>query len=941
MGNHLLVASRSERARAPQARITTWHYRAAMETSHPLRVALAPRSIAIIGATERAGALGNFVFSNVIAGGFNGPAWPVNPKHDSVFGRQCFASIEQLPEAPDLVVIATPARTVPGLIETAGRRGVPAALVLSAGFSEAGAAGRSLQQAMLARAREARVRVIGPNCLGLLRPSIGLNATFARNGARPGSVALVSQSGAVIAAALDYAAGAGFGFSSVVSTGTAADVDFADVLEFLAFDRATRSIVLYVEGIHDARGFLSSVRAASSAKPVVVLKVGRHASGSSAAMSHTGALVGNDAVFDAALRRAGAIRVHAFDQLFAAAQTLAAGRLPRSRVSESDRVGTAYSQLAIITNGGGPGVLAADAVADNVRQGVHLAELSPVALERLKARLPPHWSHANPVDIIGDADAARFAQALQILVEDEANDGVLVLFCPTIGLGAEETAQALLPVALSTDKPVVTAWLGGEDARRGRRVFNEAGLPTAVSPERGVEAFANLAGFVRHRELRLQVPAPIVGPTEIDAPTARRVIAAAQADGRAWLSELESKQVLTAFGIPTTRTVFAATADAAVAHAHAIGFPVAVKIVAQGVTHKTEVGGVMLNVLDDQAVRGAFSTLRSRLAERAPQAKFEGVLVQTMVTRPQGRELLAGITRDAVFGPVLSFGSGGVMVEVQRDTAVALPPLNVFLARDLISHTRVARALDAFRGAPPVAIDALVDVLVRLSDLAGELPAVLELDINPLLADAHGVIALDARIRIAPDGPEAPDLGYSHLAIHPYPKRLERDIDIKAGRLRLRPIRPEDAEAERRFVSRLSTRTLFLRFHAPIKELTLERLVRFTQIDYDREMALVAVDDSAQPEEIRAIARYTRSVDGVSCEFGVTVEDAWQGRGLGYAMMAALEASARDAGLESIFGYVLVENTAMAQVLTARGYRAKHQAGEGAVMVFQKSLLEP
>jgi acetyltransferase len=926
------------------ADVSAWHDAAGMEPAHPLRAALAPRSVAVVGASERAGALGNYVFSNLLAGGFAGPIWPINPKYDTVFGRTCFDSVEQLPEAPDLVIITTPARSVPSVIEAAGRRGALAALVLSAGFAEAGDEGRALQQTMLARARDARLRVIGPNCLGLLRPALGLNATFARSGARPGSVALVSQSGAVVAAALDYAAGAAFGFSSVVSTGAAADVDFADVLDFLALDPATRSIVLYVEGIHDARGFLSSVRAASSAKPVVVLKVGRHVTGSSAAMSHTGALAGNDAVFDAALRRAGAIRVHAFDQLFAAAQTLAAGRLPQSRVSDADRVGTAHSRLAVITNGGGPGVLAADAVVDNARFGVRLAGLSPAALERLNALLPPHWPHANPVDIIGDADAARFARALQILVEDEANDGVLLLFCPTVGLGADDTARALLPVALATEKPVVTAWLGGEDARRGRRIFNEAGLPTAVSPERGVEAFANLAGFVRHRELRLQVPGPLVEPTEVDATEARRIIGAARAAGRVWLSELESKQVLAAFGIPTTRTAFAATADAAGEHACAIGFPVAVKIVAAGVTHKTEVGGVMLNVPDGEAVRGAFATLRSRLAERAPEAVFEGVLVQTMALRPRGRELLAGIARDPVFGPVLSFGSGGVMVEVQRDTALALPPLNAFLARDLISRTRVARALDAFRGAPPVAIDALIDVLVRLSDLAAEFPAVLELDINPLLADDHGVMALDARIRIAAQGTAegalAPDLRYSHLAIHPYPKRLEREIAVTSGPLRLRPIRPEDALAERRFIARLSPRSMYLRFHAPLKELTLERLVRFTQIDYDREVALVAIDETDPVEEIRGIARYTRSADGASCEFGVTVEDSWQGRGLGRHLMDALEDSARAVGLASIFGYVLTENTAMVQMLTARGYRVEHEPGEGTVNVFRKRLSE-
>lgn len=907
-----------------------------MESTHPLAAALAPRTVAIIGATGRAGALGRHVFANILNGGYRGSAWPVNPKHDSVLGQKCYPSMDTLPEVPDLVILVTPARTVPDLIDAAGRIGVRAALVLSAGFSESGEAGRALQADVFARARRERVRVIGPNCVGLLRPSLGLNATFARSGARAGSVALVSQSGAVVAAALDYAAGAGFGFSSVVSTGAGADVEFSDVLDFLALDAETRSIVLYIEGVHDARAFLSSVRAASSVKPVIVLKVGRHLAGSSAAMSHTGALVGNDAVFAAALRRAGAIRVHAFDQLFAAAQTLAAGRLPR--------VVAERSRLAILTNGGGPGVLAADAVVDNDSHGVRLARLSERALERLNALLPAHWPHANPVDVIGDADAARLASALQILIEDDANDGVLVLFCPTIGLGAEETARALLPIAQATDKPVIVAWLGGEDARRGRGVFNQAGLPTAVSPERGVEAFAYLSGFVRHRQLRLQVPPPLAASSgaPADPAAARHVIENARADGRVWLGELESKRVLAAFGIPVARTEFAVSRDEAVAHARAIGFPVVLKIVAEGITHKSEVGGVMLDLPDDEAVRGAFATIRSRLAERAPKAVFQGVLVQTMVRREHGRELIAGIARDPSFGPVCSFGSGGVMVEVQHDIALALPPLNLFLARDLVSRTRVAAALDTFRGAPPVALEALLEALVRLSELACELPAVLELDINPLLADASGVIALDARIRVSADAPLAPDVRYSHLAIHPYPKHVERRLAVKDGTVLLRPIRPEDGESERRFISRLSPRTMYFRFHTPVKELTQERLVRFTQIDYDREMALVAIDSAKAGgggrEEIRAIARYTRNPDGSTCEFGITVEDAWHGRGLGTAMMIALEDHARTVGLREIYGYVLVENETMAGVLAARGYIARRE--DGSVTVFRKSLID-
>ncbi len=911
-----------------------WHHVRPMQITHPLSGALAPRSVALVGATEREGALGRYVLTNILGGGYQGTVWPVNPKHAQVMGLPCTSSLEKLPGVPDLVIVVTPARTVPGVIEAAGQLGVRAALVLTAGFAEAGPEGQALQDQMLRCARAVGMRIIGPNCLGLLRPSLGLNATFARCGAKAGSVALVAQSGAVVASALDYAAGAGFGFSTVVSTGTGADVNFSDVLDFLALDNETRSIVLYIEGVRDARAFMSSVRAAASAKPVIVLKVGRHRAGSKAALSHTGALAGNDAVFATALRQAGAIRVHAFDQLFGAAQTLAAGRLPA--------VSSGLARLAVLTNGGGPGVMAADAVVDNGTHGVELARLSDTAASALNALLPVCWSHGNPVDIVGDADVARFTSALQTLVDDDANDGVLVLFCPTIGLGAQATAQALLPVVQATDKPVITAWLGGEDARRGRIVFSQAGLPTAVSPERGVEAFSYLAGVVRHRQLRLQVPPPLEASAAqpADLERARGVIAAARAGARVWLNELEAKQVLAAFGIPVARTAFAASADEAVAQAQDLGFPVVLKVLAEGVTHKSEVGGVMLDLVDAAAVRSAFATVKTRLAERASQAVFKGVLVQTMVRKTQGRELIVGIAHDPIFGSVLSFGSGGVMVEVQRDTALALPPLNRVLARDLISRTRVARALDAFRGAPPVALDALLDVLLRLSDLACELPAVLELDINPLLADAQGVIALDARIRISPDAPLAPDLRYSHLAIHPYPRQLEQRVNIKDGVLLLRPIRPEDGETERLFIERLSARTLYLRFHVPVKELSRERLVRFTQIDYDREMALVAVQETADEtadghEPIRGIARYTRNPEG-SCEFGLTVEDAWQGRGLGKTLLAALEAHARRVGVQEIYGFVLSDNDTMAKLLSSRGYVSRHE--DGTVMRWSKSL---
>ncbi len=894
--------------------------------SHYLRGALAPRSVALVGASEREGALGRFVLQNLVNGGFKGEIYPVNPKYQQLLGLTCYPKLAELPQPPDLVVVVTPARTVPDLIDEAAAAGARAALVLSAGFAEVGAAGKQLHYEALARARAHGLRMLGPNCLGIMRPDIGLNATFARTPARPGTVALVSQSGAVLAAMLDFAHLAGFGFSSVVSTGAGSDVEFSEILDFLSLDGATRSIILYIEGVHDARAFLSSVRAAASVKPVVVLKVGRHLAGSTAAMSHTGALVGDDAVFDAALRRAGAIRVGAYTQMFSAAEALAAGRFPRPDPG---------NRLAIVTNGGGPGVLAADSVADNE---VALAKLSAETVAKLDAVLPSTWSRGNPIDIIGDADAERFSKSLELVLADPGNDGVLVLFCPTIGLGADETAKALLPVAKASDKPVITAWLGGDDARRGRAIFETAGMPSPSSPERGVEAFSYLSKFVRGRQMRLQVPPPQVADFETQAAEGRKIIERASSAGRPLLDERESKALLATFGIEAARTRLAASAEQAVALADEIGYPVALKVLASGVTHKTDVGGVILSLMSARDVAQGFELIRERCAEKAPKAKFLGVLVQQMIVRPNGRELLVGISRDANFGPVISFGMGGIAVEVLRDSAVALPPLNRFLARELISRTRVARMLETFRGKPAVNMDALIDVLLKVSDLACELPCVQELDINPLLVDEDGAVALDARVVLG-DGPLAPDATYSHLAIHPYPKALARTHRLRSEEtVLLRPIRPEDAQAEKRLVSRLSPQTMYLRFHAPLRELTTERLIRFTQIDYDREMAFVAVESSGEQEEIRGVARYTRMPDGISCEFGITVEDAWQGRGLAHALMTALEETARGRGLTEMVGFVLRDNESMTRLMRSRGYMAAATEEDG-VRRYVKQLL--
>jgi acetyltransferase len=897
-------------------------------TAQGIRSALVPRSIALVGATLRAGALGRDVLGNLEEGGFQGPLYFVNPKHAHLGLRACYPSLAALPETPDLVVVVTPASSVPGIVQEAAARGCAGVLVMSAGFEEVGAEGKRLQQAALDQAGRAGLRIIGPNCLGLMRPSIGLNATFARTPARPGNIGMISQSGAVAAALLDYAGSAGFGFSSMISTGDGADVEFPELLDFLALDAQTRSIVVYVEGVRRPRRFLSSLRAAASMKPVIVLKAGRRSSGSQAAMSHTGAMAGNDAVFDTALRRTGAIRISRYAQLFSASEALLSGRLPRG------------SRLAILTNGGGPGVLAADAASD---AGLTLAPIGTETLRALDALLPATWPHANPVDVVGDADRTRFARAFELLLADDANDGVLVLFVPTMRLGAAEIAPALLEAAAASRKPVVSAWLGEADAALGRSVFKQGGYSAMRSPEQGVESFSYLAQFVQHRELRLQLPPPVSPEPDASHPLrldeARSVLAAVQAQGRTLLAEDESKALLAACGIEVAQGRLAASAGEARALAEQIGYPAVLKVRAEGVTHKSDVGGVLLDLKTPQEVGEGFDLIARRVRERAPQAQFRGVLVQRMVSRPHGRELIVGIARDPSFGPVLSFGMGGIAVEVVRDSALALPPLNRMLAGDLIDRTRVAAMLRPFRGLPGVDIDALVDTLLRISEIACELPCVAELDINPLLVDENGVIALDARVRIDA-GPLAPDPVYSHLAIHPYPKALEQQVRLNEGHVvLLRPVRPEDAEAQRRFVARLSDLTLYRRFHAPVRELSLDRLVRFTAIDYDREMAFVAVDGPQGPgEEIRGFAQYNRIYGGDAAEFGIAVEDSWQGRGLGNAMMAALESCARARGISQIHGYVLAENDSMRGMMLGRGYAGARDPEDAGVIIFRLPL---
>ncbi len=872
---------------------------------HPLHPLLSPASVAVVGASERPGSLGQVVLANLREGGFLGPIHLVNPKHAELAGSPCYPSLEALPEPVDLAVITAPAAAIPAIIEQAGRAGVPAAIVLSAGFGETGEAGKALEARVLAIAREADVRILGPNCVGMLRPSIGLNASFARTACEAGSIALVSQSGAICTALVDWAASTKVGLSSVVSLGAAADVDFGDVLDYLLFDPKTESVLLYVEGVHHGRTFISSLRAIARAKPVIVLKVGRYASGSQAARSHTGALVGNDAVFDAVLARCGVVRVHSAQDLFAAARALSSRRKPHG------------DRLAIVTNGGGPGVLAADAVSS---EDLRLATLSPQTLEKLDGILPRHWSHGNPVDVIGDADGERFGGAARIVAEDPNVDAVLSVFCPTGIASAESVADGVIPIAKECSKPFLTAWLGESGVVATRRRVEGAGIPAYRSGEVAVQAFAALATHVKNQKLLLESPPPRSTPTEHDIARAEEIFRVAVEEGRSLLNEVEAKSLLAAFGVPVPPFTVATTREEAVRAAETIGYPVVMKILSPDISHKSDVHGVRLDVRDAEAVGQQFDDIVATVGRLRPDAKIAGVLVQSMVSRRDGRELMLGVMTDPAFGPAISFGSGGVAVELLRDNAVGLPPLNVRLAGDLVDRTRAARLLGAYRNVPAANRDALIDVLLRVSDIVCALPWVAEMDINPLLLDPTGAVALDARVVIDPARHHL-DSRYSHLAIHPYPEALEALERLRDGsEVTIRPIRPEDAAMETEFITELSDESRYLRFLSIVRHVTPEMVARFTQIDYDREMALIATRKEPDGESIISVARYVRDPNPVSAEFAIVIADRAQRKGLASKLIGRLMTHARFAGIERLRGLILASNDSMRELLDRLGF---------------------
>ena len=891
---------------------------------HPLDPLFAPASVALVGASERAGSIGAAVLARLREGGFHGPIRLVNPRHTQLAGERCYATLEELPEAVDLAVVTAPAAQVPGIVQQAKVARTRALAVLSAGFGESGAAGIALQGDVVREVRSAGIALLGPNCVGILRPSIGLNASFARSSAPAGGIALVSQSGAICTALVDWAAGKNLGLSSVVSLGDAASLDFGDLLDYLLYDPQTTSVLLYVEGVKNGRRFVGALRALARAKPVVALKVGRYAAASKAASSHTGALVGNDAVFDAVLARCGVVRVGTCEELFAAAVAL------------GSRLALRGSRVAIVTNGGGPGALAADAA---VGAGLEIAPLALATMALLDAALPAHWSHGNPVDIVGDANGDRFAAAVSAVAADPSVDAVVTAYAPTAVSSAEDVAAKLVEASSDLPKPLHTSWLGQANVWRARLFATERGVAAYKDVEGAVRAIAAVARWKANQELLLQAPRAVRSSRAPERSPAAAIFKRAVDEGRRVLTEMESKSILAMWGIPVTEGAVAGTREEACAQAGRIGFPVALKILSRDITHKSDVNGVRLGLANAAAVASAFDDVTGAVRRLRPDARIDGVVVQQMVERTDAREVFLGVTTDPVFGPAISFGSGGTAVELLNDNAIALPPLDTRLAEDLIARTRVSRLLGAWRNVPAANAEALVQTLLAVSDLACELPWISEMDLNPLLVDAKGVIALDARIVIDPSR-AARDATWSHLAIHPYPAHLEHVANLRDGRTaRIRPIRPDDAVMEMAFITALSDGARYTRFLSLVRHVTPEMVARFTQIDYDRDLALVAVHDGPDgANAIVGVARYVHESDGRTAEFAIVVADAWQGCGLATILMRDIEHAAREAGIKSLSGFVLRSNGPMRALMDSLGYRIDLIAADGAMCTATKDL---
>ena len=905
-------------------------------STYRLNTLFAPRSVAVVGASPREKSTGRAVLRNLQRGDFQGDIHLVNPSYDAIDGIHAVKSYEQLTDTPDIGVIAAPPQAVPGIVAAAAAKGTAGCIILTAGL---GHGPGSLAGQCESAARAVGMRLVGPNCLGVQVPGVKLNASFAASMPQPGDLALISQSGAIATGLVEWAAVRDIGFSAVVSIGDSIDVDLADLLDFFAMDRATRAILLYVESIRDARKFMSAARAAARAKPVLVIKTGRHAQGAKAAMTHTGALAGSDAVYDAAFRRAGLLRVLDLDELFAAAETL------------GHRTNLRGKRLAILTNGGGIGVLAVDRLADFAGE---LATISPGTMRQLDAALPPIWSHANPVDIAGDADDARYAVALQNLLDDPANDAVLVMNVPTALASPTEAAKAVVTVTQQhrnkrsfAPKPVFAVWIGGSDP--ASETFDAAGIPSYATETAAIQGFMHLVGYRESQELLMATPPSLPEEFSPDSAAVRPIIDAAlrdvqvdrqAVDRRVWLDPIAMTRLFSAYGIPITPAAFARDAEEAVAAASphlAAGNSVVLKILSPDIVHKSEVGGVRLNLTSETAVREAASDILERARAAKPDARLTGITVFPMILRPKARELIIGLADDPTFGPVIVFGQGGIAVEVISDKALALPPLDLRLAYGLIARTRVSRILKAYRNVPAADEQAVALLLVKLAQLAADFPEIREIDLNPVLADETEVIAVDARVSIAPVARRRGPSGHPRFAIRPYPKEWERHVTLHDGRaLLVRPVRPEDEQLYAPFFAKVSQQDLRLRFFAAVKEFSHMFVARFTQIDYARAMAFLAIDELSGA--MLGVVRIHADADFKNGEYAILIRSDLKGYGLGWLLMQQMIEYARAQGLKCVRGQVLQENIEMLAMCRKLGFQIQSDPEDACVIIVSLPL---
>lgn len=882
---------------------------------NPLDVIFSPKSVAVIGATEKAGSVGRTILWNLISNSFGGTIFPVNPKRNSVLGIKAYPSIKDVPESVDLAVIVTPARTVPDIVRDCVATGVQGAIIISAGFKEIGEEGVALEKQILAEARRGNMRIIGPNCLGVMSPLTGLNATFASSMARSGSVGFISQSGALLTSILDWSFRENVGFSAFVSVGSMLDVDWGDLIYYLGDDPKTKSIVIYMETIGDARSFLSAAREVALTKPIIVIKPGRTEAAAQAAASHTGSLTGSDEVLAAAFRRSGVMRVNTIDELFNMAEVLAKQPRPQG------------PKLTIVTNAGGPGVLATDAL---ISGGGELTELSEELKAELDAFLPLHWSHSNPIDILGDAEPERYQKTIEIAANDPNSDGLLVVLTPQAMSDPTQTAYALKsmfdrPAGYPYGKPVLASWMGGDDVDAGEKILNQGNIPTFDFPDTAVKMFNYMWRYQRRLKSLYETPTL---PLETEESVARQaeisdMIRHIRESGRTILTEYESKLVLSAYGIPTVETRLARSRDEAVQMAEAMGYPVVLKLNSETITHKTDVGGVRLDLATADEVRHAYVTMEKAVTEKYSMADFLGVTVQPMLKLSEGYELIIGSSPDPQFGPVLLFGTGGTLVEVFKDRALGLPPLTTTLARRMMERTKIYHALQGVRGRPPVDLAALEQLLVRFGQLVVEQKWIKEIDINPLFASAEELIALDGRVVLYEPTVQLDDL--PRLAIRPYPSQYMTNFtDKKGDEVTIRPIRPEDEPAVVRFHESLSEESVYMRYFRSFKlsqRVEHERMVRICFVDYDRDIVLVIQRNNEQGQkEIVGLGRLTRMRRAEGAEFAIMVSDGYQGRGLGTELLRQLLRVGKAEGIKRVEAFMLPTNEGMKAVSKNLGF---------------------